>query len=157
MTAPIVVFDGECGLCNGFVAWLVRHDRKAVHRLAGSNGDVGRAAIATCGLPADIGRSTIVLALPGGRSLIRSDAVLAILAALPWPWRWVRAGRVVPRNWRDRIYAAVAARRPRVNAEDPACGVPPASLVKAWRDRLATLDNIAALTATQAGPDPTKN
>ena len=28
MTRPIVVFDGECALCNGFVAWLIRHDKR---------------------------------------------------------------------------------------------------------------------------------
>jgi len=154
--ATIVVFDGECGLCNGFVAWLIRRDRAGKYLLAGSAGDVGREVIRQADLPADIGDSTIVLwrGLVAGAdgdadaagnkppALTRSDAVIEILAGLPLPWRLARAGRIVPRSWRDRVYAAVAARRPRIDAEDPACGVPPPALVKLWRQRLATLEDV---------------
>jgi predicted DCC family thiol-disulfide oxidoreductase YuxK len=148
--ATIVVFDGECGLCNGFVAWLIRRDRAGKYLLAGSAGDVGREVIRQAGLPADVGGSTIVLwrglpddaATDKARTLTRSDAVLEILAGLPLPWRMARVGRIAPRSWRDRVYAAVAARRPRIDAEDPACGVPPPALVKLWRQRLATADDI---------------
>lgn len=137
----IVVFDGECGLCNGFVAWLVRHDREGRFLLAGSAGEVGREAIRRAGLPADIGASTIVY-VEGAVVRTRSDAVLAIMRGLPPPWSAVGVARLVPRSWRDRIYGAVASRRARVSAEDPACGVPPAELVTRWRSRLATLDDL---------------
>jgi len=148
--ATIVVFDGECGLCNGFVAWLIRRDRAGKYLLAGSAGDVGREVIRQAGLPADIGASTIVLwrgfdADASGNKppvLMRSDAVIEILTGLPLPWRLARAGRIVPRSWRDRVYAAIAARRPRIDAEDPACGVPPPALVTRWRQRLATVNDI---------------
>ncbi|WP_062211720.1 thiol-disulfide oxidoreductase DCC family protein [Demequina oxidasica] len=159
--ARIVVFDGECGLCNGFVSWLVRHDRGGAFLLAGSAGEVGRETIRRAGLPADIGASTTVLwdsgsspdnaagndggAVPGnaGHVLTKSDAVIAILRGLGWPWRAATLARIVPRSWRDRVYDAVAARRSRVNAEDPACGVPPRELVTLWKSRLATLDDLA--------------
>lgn len=137
----IVVFDGECGLCNGFVAWLVRHDREERFLLAGSAGEVGREAIHRAALPADIGASTIVY-LDGSVVRTRSDAVLAIMRGLPAPWSAVGAARLIPRSWRDRVYLAVASRRARVHAEDPACGVPPADLVKRWTSRLATIDDL---------------
>lgn len=142
---PIVVFDGECGLCNGFVAWLVRHDHAGAFLLAGSSGEAGRAAIAAAGLPSDIGASTIVLARPGASALVRSDAVLAVMRGLPRPWRWLAWPRALPRGPRDRVYRFVAARRSRVHAEDPGCGVPPADLVRRWRSRLATVDDAARL------------
>ncbi|PKQ26306.1 MAG: hypothetical protein CVT64_04235 [Actinobacteria bacterium HGW-Actinobacteria-4] len=142
MTSRIVVFDGECGLCNGFVAWLIKRDRRGLFLVAGSAGEVGRAVIAAAGLPPRITESTIVL-WDGDRALLRSDAVLAIVAALPGPWEMFAAGRVVPRPLRDRIYRAIAARRPRVEAEDPACGVPPPELASLWRSRLATARDLA--------------
>jgi predicted DCC family thiol-disulfide oxidoreductase YuxK len=135
--SSIVVFDGECGLCNGFVAWLVRRDRAGLFLLAGSAGAVGRQVVKAAGLPRDATESTIVL-WRDDVALTHSDAVLSILEALPWPWKAARAARVVPRSLRDRVYAFVAARRPRVDAEDPACGVPPRELVEAWMGRLAT-------------------
>ena len=139
---PIVVFDGECALCNGFVAWLIQHDRDAVFLIAGSSGEVGKAVVAAAGLEGALTASTIVV-WDGSRGLIRSDAVLAIARQLPWPWRIVSWGRVVPRAWRDRLYRFIAARRSRVTAEDPACGVPPPELVAAWRARLATASDLS--------------
>jgi predicted DCC family thiol-disulfide oxidoreductase YuxK len=137
MTARIVVFDGECALCNGFVAWLITHDQDARFLIAGSAGEVGRSVIGAAGLPPHITASTIVL-WDGDRALLRSDAVLAILAQLPWPWKLAQAGRLVPSGLRDRIYRFIAARRPRVEADNPACGVPPPEIANLWRSRLAT-------------------
>ena len=138
---PIVVFDGECALCNGFVGWLIRRDTRAVFLIAGSSGDVGKAVVTAAGLEGALTASTIVV-WNGSRGLIRSDAIVAIARELPWPWRVVSWGRVVPRAWRDRLYRYVAARRSRVDAEDAACGVPPADLVAAWRARLATINDV---------------
>src|SRR6187551_3319575 len=105
---PIVVFDGECALCNGFVAWLVRHDKAARFRIAGSNGDVGRAVVALAGFEHGVTASTTLL-WDGTQGLVRSDAIIAIARQLPWPWRLVSWGRVVPRSWRDRLYRFIAA------------------------------------------------
>ena len=141
MSKPIVVFDGECALCNGFVSWLLRHDNDGVFLIAGSNGEVGRAVVASAGLEHAMTQSTIVV-WDGSRGLVRSDAVLAILGGLGWPWRAVSVGRLLPRRWRDAAYGAVAKRRARVDADDPACGVPPTELVALWRSRLATWNDV---------------
>jgi len=141
MTQPIVVFDGECALCNGFVGWLIRHDKQGVFLIAGSAGEVGQAIVAAAGLEGTVVTSTIVV-WDGSQGLVRSDAVIAILRGLGWPWRAAGIGRVVPRSWRDRVYAAIAKRRARVHADEPGCGVPPAELVKAWRERLATMEDV---------------
>lgn len=139
--ASIVVFDGECGLCNGFVAWLIRHDRAGVFLLAGSDGVVGREVIRRAGLPENIGESTLIV-WDGRRAATQSDAVLAVASQLPWPWRATKAGRIVPRSWRDTLYRTIAARRPRIAADDPSCGVPPPKLVRRWRERLATVADV---------------
>lgn len=145
MAHPIVIFDGDCGLCNGFVAWLIRRDRTAHFLIAGSAGDVGRAALDAMGLPHELADSTLVVATADGPR-IKADAVAAVLSQLGWPWRAGAALRWFPRGLRDGVYGAIARRRPRAPAEDPACGTPPRELVEAWRARLATLDDVAALT-----------
>lgn len=144
MSRPIVVFDGDCGLCNGFVAWLIRHDPQARFLITGSDGPVGRAALAAMGLPSSIGDSTLVVATSTGPRL-RSDAVAEVLSQLGWPWRAGAALAWLPRRARDRVYDAIARRRPRQPAEDAACGTPPPGLVKEWRARLATEQDVAAL------------
>ncbi|WP_062378711.1 thiol-disulfide oxidoreductase DCC family protein [Demequina pelophila] len=141
----IVVFDGDCGLCNGFVAWLIRRDREAAFGIAGSAGEVGRAVLTAAGLPHEVAASTLVV-WDGTHAFTRSDAVAAVARRLPWPWRTGGALRIVPRRVRDGVYDAVAARRPRRPAEDPACGTPPPALVARWRARLASLEDVAALS-----------
>lgn len=137
MSRTLVTFDGECALCNGTVAWLVRRDRRRAFLLAGSAGDIGREAVRRAGLPSEVTRSTIVVAR-AGHVWLRSDAVLAIADTLGWPWRAAAVLRVVPRALRDRVYGWVANRRPPMEAGDPSCGVPPPRLAAEWRARLAT-------------------
>lgn len=138
---PIVVFDGECSLCNGFVAWLVQHDTRAVFAVAGSAGEVGAAAVRAAGLPERITASTLLVW--DGRAYTMSDAVARVAKDLPWPWRAAALMRWVPRPVRDGVYRFVAARRPRTQADDPSCGVPPPHLAAQWRSRLATHDDVA--------------
>ena len=145
MTRPIVIFDGDCGLCNGFVAWLIRHDPGARYLIAGSAGDVGRSALDAMGLEHGVADSTLVVATVEGPRLC-SDAVAAVLGGLGWPWRAGAAIRWVPRGLRDRLYDAIAQRRARRPAEDPSCGTPPRELVIAWRARLASHADVEALS-----------
>lgn len=144
MARPIVIFDGDCGLCNGFVAWLIRRDKHERFLIAGSAGEAGRSALDAMGLPHDLADSTLVVASDNGPRT-RADAVATVLAGLAWPWRAGAAIRWVPRGLRDGVYGAIAKRRPRSPAEDPACGTPPRELIDAWHSRLATMDDVAAL------------
>ncbi len=146
----IVVFDGDCGLCNGFVAWLIRHDRDRRFLITGSNGDVGRAALEAMSVPTRIAASTLVVATVDGPR-VRSDAVVTVAAGLPWPWRAAVSMRIIPLRLRNAVYNAIATRRPRRPAEDPACGTPPRALIAEWRARLATVDDVEALAAAASG------
>ncbi|WP_084038083.1 thiol-disulfide oxidoreductase DCC family protein [Demequina sp. NBRC 110053] len=142
--APIVIFDGDCGLCNGFVAWLIRHDPDGHFLITGSAGDVGAAALDAMGLERALAASTLAVATSSG-PLVRTDAVAGVLRELGAPWRWGAAMTVAPRGLRDRVYDAIARRRPRRPAEYPACGTPPPALVRTWRERLATIQDVRAL------------
>lgn len=144
----IVIFDGDCGLCNGFVAWLIRHDPQARFLITGSAGEPGRAALDAMGLPYELADSTLVVATQHGPR-IKSDAVATVLSKLGWPWRAGAALRWAPRPVRDGIYGAIAKRRPRSPAEDAACGTPPRELIEQWRSRLATMEDVAALGTTR--------
>lgn len=154
MSRSVIVFDGECGLCNGFVAWLIVRDRRGAFAVTGSAGELGAAALAAGGVHEAMAQSTIVVVKPGGKALTHSTAVLRILSALPLPWSLARVGFAVPRGLRDRVYRAFAKRRSRVSADDAACGVPPAHLVDLWHTRLATAADIDALRGARETSDP---
>ena len=50
---PIVVFDGVCVLCNGWVRFLLRHDRRRRFRFAAMQSETGRALLSAHGLDPD--------------------------------------------------------------------------------------------------------
>jgi predicted DCC family thiol-disulfide oxidoreductase YuxK len=117
----IVYFDGVCNLCNRFVDFLVRHDRKGRYRFASLQGETARRRLPH-GLtgPAP---ETIVLE-SSGELRFRSDAALAILSGLGGAWRAFGALRVVPRPLRDWVYQWIARNRFRWFGRRDTCRVP---------------------------------
>ncbi len=122
---PVLLFDGECGLCTALAGWALRRDR------GGRGGGGGRLFVAPLqgstaqGLLRELGLptedfDTLVFVLDrrcpvecGCR--LRSDGALAVLAAVGGGWRVVAAVlRVIPRGWRDRGYGVVARMRRRL-------------------------------------------
>ena len=108
----VVLFDGTCKLCNGWAAFIIRHDRKHRIRLATVQSSQGQQLLRWAGLPTD--RFNTVVLIGGERVYIRSDAMFEILARLPSPWPWLRVARFVPRALRDWAYDKVALNRYRL-------------------------------------------
>ena len=55
--------------------------------------------------------SDTFVVLEGERTLVRSDAVLAIVQRLDAPWSLLRFARILPRPLRDALYRGVARNR----------------------------------------------
>ena len=116
----IVYFDGVCNLCNRFVDFLIRHDRKRRYRFASLQGETAHRRLP----PAFSGPEpeTIVLE-QGGELRFRSDAALAILSGLGGAWRAAGALRIFPRALRDWGYDRVARNRFRWFGKRDSCRV----------------------------------
>src|SRR3546814_2950136 len=84
----IVVFDGVCALCSGWVGFLLRHDRARQFRFAAMQDAVGRRLLAEHGLEPDDPMSFLLLDASGART--DSDAIIAVLARLGGAWRAAR-------------------------------------------------------------------
>jgi predicted DCC family thiol-disulfide oxidoreductase YuxK len=130
----LVIFDGECGLCNGTVRWLLRHDQFDRLRFVASNSSRVAALLVHFGFDAAtaVGNSGTVLVAqalctPAERMFIRSDAVVALLRQLPLPWPGVGAIlRIIPRPLRDLGYRLVARWRYRIWGRLESCPIPTA-------------------------------
>ncbi len=143
----LVIFDGRCGFCNGLVRWFLRRDRRDRLRFVPFEspnvaGVLGRAE----NLPAflqnhlasgSLAPSTLIVVRseasgPAGSKgtaqvLVRSDAALAMLGALSWPWpAFAAALRWIPRPLRDLGYRMVAGARYRLGGRLASCPVPTA-------------------------------
>lgn len=118
----IVVFDGQCLLCNGWVQFLLRHDRSQRIRFASIQSAVGQQLLARAGLQVE-GLQTL-LVIDGERSWQHTAAILRVLHALGWPWRLAWVGWLVPAPLRDALYRWVARNRYRFWGRSATCMLP---------------------------------
>jgi len=120
----VVLFDGVCKLCNGWVKFLIRHDRQQRFRLASVQSAQGQALLAWFGLSTE--QFDTMALIEEGELLVRSDALLRILAQLPGPWRFLALLRVIPRPVRDWCYDRIALNRYRLFGRYDSCLLPDA-------------------------------
>jgi predicted DCC family thiol-disulfide oxidoreductase YuxK len=130
----LVLFDGQCGLCNHAVQWFVRRDRWDRLRFAPS----GSAKVAELIEPhgiieagSEMGLETILVVRdpgrPSERVLLRSEAVLTLLSELPQPWLAIGAALGwIPRPVLDLAYRQVARWRYRIWGRLESCPLPTA-------------------------------
>lgn len=128
----IVVFDGHCLLCNGWVQFLLRHDRRGAIRFASMQGDTGRALLAKAGLSVD--NLQTLLLVDGERSWQHTAAILRIVHALGWPWRLAWVGWLVPAPLRDAAYRFIARHRYRIFGRSDTCLMPPPDVAARFLD-----------------------
>lgn len=118
----VVLFDGVCKLCNGWAKFLIRHDRDRRVRLASVQSPEGQALLAWAGLP--LQQFDTMAVVRDQHSWVRSEAILEVVALLPWVWRPVQLLRYVPRMLRDWAYDRVALNRYRLFGKYDVCLLP---------------------------------
>lgn len=124
---PLVLYDGDCGLCNRAVHFLVDRDRDGVIHYAALQGDTGQQILRHFGMnTTDFDTFVVVRA---GELSTRSTAALQLVPFLRWPWRFAALGWLVPRLLRDAVYGAVARNRMRFFGRgEAACRMPTPAL-----------------------------
>ena len=125
--SPLLLYDGHCALCNGWVRFLLRVDRGGAMRFAPLQGETGTAFRARHSSLEGV--DSMVLVEPKGseeRVSVRSTAVLRVLRYLGWPWKVGLIGYLLPREIRDSLYDVVAWWRYRLFGRYDACPLPPA-------------------------------
>lgn len=131
--APLLLYDGDCALCNGTVAWVLRRDPGGPLRFAALQGETGKALLARLGLTPAPGTDFDTFLFvkdpegPAERVFERSSAAVRLLAYLGRGWQVLGALLwLVPRPLRNLGYRLVARNRKKlVKAEGAACPLPP--------------------------------
>ena len=126
--ACILLYDGECGLCQRAVRWMVRHDPRE-HLLYAPQQQPLAAEIVARHSHDPHGTSSAVLVLnyntPQEKLLLRSNAILGSLGVFGGRWAILAAvARLVPRVPRDIAYDWLARNRHRLIADGESCTLP---------------------------------
>ncbi len=120
--ASLVLFDGVCHLCNGFVQFVIARDPAGRFQFGALQTPSARRVLDLHDTPDPL-PDTLVL-VDQGRVFTRSTAVLRIARHLTFPWPLAYAFLAVPRPLRDWIYAIVARHRYQWFGKREHCMVP---------------------------------
>ncbi len=118
----VIFFDGVCGLCNGFVDFILSIDKKKQFVFSPLQSDFARINL-PAGMTTDI--KSIVL-LTNGKQYRKSDAVLRIFDDLGGIWKLTAIGRVLPEYLRNKAYDMVAKNRYKLFGRRETCRLPSA-------------------------------
>lgn len=121
MAQPIILFDGICNLCNGFVQFVIKRDKKALFRFGSLQSKAAQKILADKNLPLK-NFKTIVL-VEGVGVFVQSEAVLKILGRLKG-WKWVSVFKYVPRFIRDFVYGLISRYRYHIFGKKESCMIP---------------------------------
>ncbi|WP_026612866.1 thiol-disulfide oxidoreductase DCC family protein [Ensifer aridi] len=119
---PLIVFDGECIFCSGWVQFVLAHDRHGRYRFLAAQSPLGLALYLHYGLDTTEFESNILI--ENGVAWFKSDASIRTLSGLGLPWSLAALLRVMPRHFRDPIYDLVAKNRYRIAGRRQTCYVP---------------------------------
>ena len=122
----LVLFDGECVFCDGFVQWLLERDPAGRLRFAPLQGETAaELRIRHPEIPHD--HDTVVFVELQGREprvALRSDAAVRVMSLIDSPWRHVAILRFVPRVLRDLPYRLFVRLRYRLFGRYDTCMIP---------------------------------
>jgi predicted DCC family thiol-disulfide oxidoreductase YuxK len=120
MVRAVLLFDGVCTLCNGFVQFVIQRDPAGRFQFATLQSDAARRLLQAAPQPLP---DTLVL-VENGRMFLRSTAALRVARGLKFPWPLAYVLVVVPRPLRDWLYDIVARNRYRWFGRRDVCMVP---------------------------------
>lgn len=120
-SSDVLVLDGDCGLCNNFALFVrPRMQDGAALAFIGQNSE--RGALVLASLPAEQQQMDTIVLVRGGRSFVRSAAVVRTSLYMAWPWRALAAlVWLLPLPLRDLAYRFIARNRKRWWAPPETC------------------------------------
>jgi len=130
---PVLLFDGVCNLCNGFVRFVIRFDEAGTFRFAPLQSDVGQALLDRHDLPTEEFDSVVLI--EDGEYATKSTAALRVARRLDGPWPLAYPFVYLPEGLRDWVYDFVADNRYRVFGKKDACPVPDPEIRERFLDR----------------------
>jgi len=117
----IIIFDGECNLCNGVVGWLLKFAPKDLFSFVAFQSPQGQALLKTHGFPTQQLDTVILIDDLGIHT--HSDGFLQLISKIP---KWKRVAALlafIPRMIRDSFYKLASRNRVKWFGNSQSCTV----------------------------------
>lgn len=119
---PVVLFDGHCNLCCGWVDFVIKYDEKERFRFAPLQAESGRKIKSNFRVPEEYADSIVLI--HNKESYYKSSAALRIFRLLGGIWKMLYMFVIIPpfiRNW---VYDFIARHRYKWFGKRDTCRVP---------------------------------
>jgi len=119
---PILLFDGVCNLCNGFVQFVIERDQEGLFKFAALQSDVGKNVLQHINLSTD-DLSTAIL-IEDEKIYTQSTVGLKMIKKMNVWYRFLYFLIVLPKPFRDFFYRILAKNRYKWFGEKENCMIP---------------------------------
>ncbi|WP_337446688.1 thiol-disulfide oxidoreductase DCC family protein [Bacillus cereus] len=120
-TERIVLFDGECNVCDRSVQFIIKRDPIGLFKFASLQSDIGKELLNKYNAPNDL--SSLVL-IENNNCYLKSSAALRVTKNLKGAWKLLYLLLVVPKPLRDYFYSIMAKNRYKWFGKKDSCMLP---------------------------------
>lgn len=116
----IVLFDGVCHLCNGFIKFY--HDKRKGEniRYVPLDSQEAKLYIKEQAIQGDL--DTVII-LKNGQTFVKSDAVIELIKETKFPWNLISLISILPKGILDGLYGFIAKHRYKLFGKTDRCVV----------------------------------
>lgn len=116
----VIFFDGYCGLCNGFVDFVMSIDKEEKFKFSPLQSEFAQKNLS----PEMTANLDSVVFLQGGKTYRKSKAVIRILEDMGGIWKFATIGKVMPEKLLNSAYDLVAKNRYKLFGKKETCRLP---------------------------------
>ena len=118
---PVILFDGVCNLCEGFVQFILKKEKAPIYYFASLQSEFGRQMLTAYNLEHEL---KTVIFIKEGKAYTKSEAALEIAKGLQFPFNTFHLLKIFPRFIRDWVYDGISKRRYRWFGKKDVCMIP---------------------------------
>lgn len=126
----IILFDGVCNLCNGFVHFVIKREKSDIFKFAALQSDQAIELLAQYDLISTDMKSVILIDTGRNKAFTESSAVLHIFGNLKGLFPLLQLFFIIPKFIRDFVYQQIAVNRYRWFGKRNSCMIPTPELKK---------------------------
>ncbi len=119
--SKILLFDGECNLCNSTVQFVIERDKKAKVKFTSLQSDEGKKIMEANKIP--IHYIDSIIYFENGKVFYKSTAALKLFRNLDGLWKFTYAFIIVPNFIRNIVYDFIAKNRTKWFGKTETCWV----------------------------------
>lgn len=122
MDNTVILFDGVCNLCNYWVNFAIRHDRKNKLKFTPLQGETAKQLLPQFHInPTSL---SSVIFIDGGKAYTQSSAAIQICKHLNGGWKLFYGLIIIPKFIRDFLYNVIARNRYKWFGKKGSCMIP---------------------------------